>query len=358
MVTPKMKELQNIEGHKQNIVQEVNKRIHGQPKKRSSFLAPALTVIVAAGIALFLFFTFQPLSHAPGTTTAGGNILYEKEMNEGQLTFEESEDGYYFSFQEKGGDNSWKTTPFTIPPATEGMTWDMIHIPESNFIIGGIISDKEIENVHVIQYTTEEIMKNMQAGADMDRLAEMIDMGSYKIWYVVFDEMIESGGDGDPLRIEGLNADKETIWRTGNYETGFETGYVQNAESPETENIEYELTLFKPDETVSFVEPYTVVYNGSGEEEAIIRFIYEEVKQFDVELRGYEWKDKGKTLVLDLGEGLEQIQGSTGGMMYAGTITKSYFARYPELQTIIFTHYHSFESKLDHFAIGFPYVRE
>lgn len=357
MVKPKMKDLQNIEAHKQNIMQGVTKRIYEPPKKQSSFLAPALTIIVAACLALFLFFTFQPASHAPGSNTEGENSLYEKELDEGRLTFDETEDGYSFSFQKEGEEKIWRTSSFTIPAATEGLTWDMIHIPDSNFVVGGIISDKDIENVHVIQYATEDIIENAQKGVNMDELAEMIDMGSYRIWYVVFDKMIESDGDGDPLRIEGWNADKETIWRTGNYDTGFESGYVQPVQNVESGNIEYELTLFKPDETVSFVEPHQVVYKGSDAEEAIIRFIYEEVKQFDVELRGYEWKDNGKTLILDLGEGIEQIQGSTGGMMYAETITKSYFAYYPELQSIIFTHYHSFESKLDHFALGFPYTR-
>ena len=140
---------------------------------------------------------------------------------------------------------------------------------------------------------------------------------------------------------------------------GFENGYVQPVQSSvEIGNIEHELTLFKPDGTVSFVEPYKVLYTGSGAEEELIRFIYEEVKQFDVEFRCYEWKDKGKILIFDLGEELEKIQGSTGGMMYEETITKSYFALYPELQTIIFKHYHSFENKFDHFAPGFPYSRE
>ncbi|MGM9949006.1 MAG: hypothetical protein ACI33P_02720 [Lysinibacillus sp.] len=346
-----------MEGHKEKIMQEVKKRIHEPTKKGLPFLLPIITTIAAAAIALFLFFTFQS-SPTSSVETAGKPILYEKVIDGDQLTFEESNNGYYFSFQKKGEQNVWKTPTFTIPTAEEGMTWEMINIPGSNLVIGGVITDEAIKDVHVIQYTTEEAMERVQTEGAIDQLAEIIDMGSYRIWYVVFQEMIESDGDGDPLRIEGLNAEKEAIWRTGNYADGFESGYVQPVQNIKTENIEYELTLFKPDETVSFVEPYKILYTGSGAEEEIIRFIYEEVKQFDVELLGYEWKDKGKTLILDLGEGLEKIQGSTGGMMYAETITKSYFDLYPELQTIIFTHYHSFESKLDHFALGFPYSRE
>lgn len=359
MVKPKMNDLQNTKINKQRIMQRVNEQIHQSPKNPFMKL-PIVTVGFAIIIGLFLLFTFRPTE--PNNITLDNPILYETKLEEGELTFSETEKGYQFSYYDAQQDMWHDTTPTPLPTRAEGFDWTMLRMANTEkVLLGGVITDAQIQSIHAIQFDTEELIKTLEVewfANWTDSYAEIVDLGDYKIWYLFLERLIDSSNEADPLRIEALNAEKEVIWREGVYNDGLENGYVTPSEPVNTEVIEYELTLFKPDETVSFIEPYSVIYKGPGSEEAVINFIFDEVKTFDVELRGYEWKDKGKTLILDLGEGIELIQGSTGGGMFSSTLIESYFTLYPELQTIVFSHYHSFKSKLDHFGIGFPYRRE
>jgi len=356
---PKMRDLQKTEINKKRIMKKVKEQIHQSPKKQFIFL-PFITLGFVAIIALFLFFTLQP--DEPNNLALKPPILYETKLEEDNLTFYETEQGYQFSYYDAQQDAWHKTPPMSLPTDEEGFDWAMLRMTQTEQVmLGGIITDPQIESVHAIQFDTQEFIETIEVKAFTtwtDSYAEVVDLGDFKIWYLFLEQLIESSNGPDPLRIEALNAEKEVIWRSGIYNGELENGYVQYAEPVQAEDIEYELTLFKPDETVSFLEPYSVIYKGPGSEEAVIHFIFDEVKTHDVELRGYEWKDKGKTLILDLGEGIELIQGSAGGEMFGKTLIESYFALYPDLQTIVFSHYHSFESKLDHFGIGYPYRRE
>ena len=340
-------------------MKKVNEQIHQSPKKQFVFL-PIVTLGFVAMIGIFLFFTLQP--DEPGNITIDHPILYETNLEEGELTFYETEQGYQFSYHDNQQDALHKMSPIPLPTNEEGFDWTMLPITNNErVLLAGVVKDSQIQSVHAIQFDTQKLIETLEVKAFAtwtDSYAEVVDLGEFKIWYLFLEQLIESSNGPDPLRIEALNAKKEVIWRSGIYNGKLENGYVQHTEPIQAEEIEYELTLFKQDETASFVEPYSEIYKGPGTEEAMIHFIFNEVKTHDVQLRGYEWKDKGKTLILDLGEGIEVIQGSAGGGMFVKTLTESYFTLYPDLQTIVFSHYHSFESKLDHFGIGYPYRRE
>lgn len=358
MMKPKIRNLQNTQINKQRIMKKVNEQIHQSPKKQFVLL-PIVTLGFVTMIALFLFFTLQ--TDEPDNITLDRPILYETKLEEGELTFYETEQGYRFSYYDAQQDTLHKTSPISLLTGEEGFGWDMLPMTnDEKVLLAGVITDSQIQSVHAIQFDTQKLIEALEEGlpTNIDEYAEVVDLGDFKIWYLFLEQLIESSNGPDPLRIEALNAEKEVIWRNGIYNGSLENGYVQHAEPIQAEDIEYKLTLFKQDETASFVEPYSEIYKGPGTEEAMIHFIFNEVKTHDVQLRGYEWKDKGKTLILDLGEGIEVIQGSAGGGMFAKTLIESYFTLYPDLQTIVFSHYHSFESKLDHFGIGYPYRRE
>ncbi|MFJ8266907.1 fructose-2,6-bisphosphatase [Peribacillus asahii] len=115
------------------------------------------------------------------------------------------------------------------------------------------------------------------------------------------------------------------------------------------------LTLFKTDADYQYVEPYQLEYDGNEDE--LVRFIYEEVKTFEVELIDFTFENNEKSLVLNLGDGIYNVQGSAGGFLFAGTLVESYFANYPNLQQVTFIHHGSYEAILDHLMVGEPYTR-
>jgi len=115
------------------------------------------------------------------------------------------------------------------------------------------------------------------------------------------------------------------------------------------------LTLFKPDADSNLVEPYEVEY--SGNEEGLIRFIYEKVVTNEVGLIDFSFENDGKSLVLNLDDKIRTVQGSAGGFLFAGTIVESYFANYPNLEQVTLIHNGSYEEILDHLMVGEPYTR-
>ncbi|WP_438316432.1 fructose-2,6-bisphosphatase [Sporosarcina sp. FA9] len=125
--------------------------------------------------------------------------------------------------------------------------------------------------------------------------------------------------------------------------------------TPNEEAKALSLTLFKPDADSNFVEPYEVEY--SGNEEGLIRFIYEKVVTYEVGLIDFSFENDGKSLVLNLDDKIRTVQGSAGGFLFAGTIVESYFANYPNLEQVTLIHNGSYEEILDHLMVGEPYTR-
>ena len=115
------------------------------------------------------------------------------------------------------------------------------------------------------------------------------------------------------------------------------------------------LTLFKADAASNYVEPYEFEY--SGNEDELVRFIYEKVATHEAGLIDFVFQDNGESLVLNFDEGIKTVQGSAGGFLFAGTIVESYFANYPKLQQVTFIHNGSYEEILDHLMVGQPYTR-
>lgn len=116
------------------------------------------------------------------------------------------------------------------------------------------------------------------------------------------------------------------------------------------------LTLYASDAEAINIEPYELTYTGSKDE--LVRYIFEEVESFETNLNEYKFENDGKTLVLDIDDTIFNVQGSTGGTMYANTIAQSYFENFPTLQEVMFTYNGSTEPVLDHLNIGQPYTRE
>lgn len=141
--------------------------------------------------------------------------------------------------------------------------------------------------------------------------------------------------------------------------TAQEEQNAQEEQKPQEEaNTEQQipLTLFKSDANAEYVEPFDVVY--TGEEADLVRYIFEETAEFNVNLIDYTFENNEESLVLNLDDSIFNIQGSAGGTMFAGTLLHSYFTNFPELKEITFTHNGSSEEVLDHLMVGTPYTRD
>lgn len=123
-----------------------------------------------------------------------------------------------------------------------------------------------------------------------------------------------------------------------------------NAETQET------IVLYKSDANAEHTMPFEESYNKNDED--LVPFIFSKVNEHDVELIDYTFEKDNTSLVLNLGDDVQTIQGSAGAAMFVETLARSYFENYPELQEVTFIHKGSYESILDHMNIGEPYTRE
>lgn len=357
MKKPKIRALQNAEESKARIIQQVNSRLDEQPKKKVSRLLPLTAGLLATAVALFLL--WLPVSEEPqpavGTEEETAEKLLMKQQLEDQNQMEiwQTAEGYelrYYAFDE----GKWYETEPIV--AADSFSWGSMDISGQNlFMVMGVMTDEQLERVHVIDYNLDRVRQQAaeQYFVEIDEYAAIFEAGSTKIWYALMADY--EGRNPETLRIEAEDENLEVIWRSGFYDGQYINGYhpVKMPEEPAEDQL---LTLYQSDGTASFIEPYDVAYNAA-EHGALIPFIFNEVKTFEVTLRGYEWAEQGKTLILDLGEGYEKIQGSSGAGIFGQTLDESYFETYPKLKTIIYTHERSFRSKLDHFGFGFPYTR-
>lgn len=350
MTKAKVWELRDVSQQKQSIIRKVQSNLHKPPKKKNtSIFIPILSLIVTGAVLFFMFMllgdkeddlqlanqTFMESVPHPDST----EILYEHKTASYEVVFYTDESGFRIGYKEQNHEQ-WTHAGIAETNPADGFAWVMEHDPTIPIaLFGGMITDENISSVRVKQQTLE------QQGT-------IFQLHDKKVWYARF-ESLESGTP-DALKIEAYNDQQELVWRQGIYDNRFESGLVQQDEGIANRPT---ITIYKPDETVSFLEKHKVPYNGDGSEASIVNFIYERAKTFDVTLNHYRFENNGASLVLDLGEGVFNIQGSTGGAMFAGTINESLFEYFPALQSIIYTHNGSYEAILDHFMIGEPYTR-
>ncbi|WP_332646848.1 hypothetical protein [Lysinibacillus sp. 54212] len=350
MTKAKVWALRDIAEHKESIIQKVQSNLHKPPqKKKTNFLIPVTSLIVTAAVLFFVFMLVGDKDDDPQLAQQGfmetvphpesTEILYEHKTDDYEVIFYTDESGFRIGY--KPTDHEvWTHTGNGEENPEDGFEWVMDHnhyIPVALF--GGIITDEKITSVKVMQQTLE------QQGT-------VFQLNDMKVWYAVFDTL--ESGTPDPLKIEAYNDGQQVVWRHGIYDNGLESGLVQKDKGG---NISKSITIYKPDETVSYLEKHEVEYSGDGSEASIINFIYEQAKTFNVTLNSYSFENNGASLILDLGEGVFNIQGSTGGSMFAGTINGSFFEYFPALQQITFTHNGSYDAILDHFMVGEPYKR-
>lgn len=133
-------------------------------------------------------------------------------------------------------------------------------------------------------------------------------------------------------------------------------GTAQEKTEPIVQGVETEQTiiLYKSDANAVHTMPFEEVYSGEID---LVRFIFSKVNEHDVKLLDYTVEQDETSLILNLGDDVQTIQGSAGAGMFVETLARSYFENMPKLQNITFIHRGSYESILDHMKIGEPYSR-
>lgn len=130
----------------------------------------------------------------------------------------------------------------------------------------------------------------------------------------------------------------------------------QNIDKTEiTKHKEQLLVLYKSNSNADGTMPFEQTFNGTQEE--LVPFIFSTVNEHEVELLDYTFEGD-TSLLLNLGDDINSIQGSAGAWMFVESLVCSYFENYPHLQQVTFLYKGSYKSVLDHMNIGVPYVRE
>ncbi|WP_042477217.1 hypothetical protein [Bacillus ndiopicus] len=119
---------------------------------------------------------------------------------------------------------------------------------------------------------------------------------------------------------------------------------------------EQTIVVYEADANAEYVIPRAVNYMKESEQ-SMIRFIFDEVVIEPVNLIDYELTNNDSTLILNLDDGVQQVQGSAGGQMFMGSLAESYFENLPYIQEIVLLCNGSSEELLDHVFIGQPITR-
>lgn len=110
---------------------------------------------------------------------------------------------------------------------------------------------------------------------------------------------------------------------------------------------EFKATAYKSDENAEKVIPYEVVI--TGDKENAVNLLFKEINPYEgLELNGYKFNSIESNLELDFNDGIYQVQGSTGGLMFMGSVTETLFSFYPDLKRIKFIHNGKEDTILDH----------
>lgn len=128
--------------------------------------------------------------------------------------------------------------------------------------------------------------------------------------------------------------------------------------------LEKEITLYRADKNVEYVEGYKSTYPmEKGQEFNLLNFITFLTNQSNtlkdtVLLESVSFIEEDKLVLLNFGTSIEKVQGSTGGLMFMGTITETIFAntKEDEVKAIMFAHPEA-DAILDHVSVNEPITR-
>ncbi|MCK2000786.1 hypothetical protein MZM54_05210 [[Brevibacterium] frigoritolerans] len=137
-----------------------------------------------------------------------------------------------------------------------------------------------------------------------------------------------------------------------NYEAHTEEGSSKLEETEESNTI----TLFRSSDDAAYVEPYEFNLEPSTDVSSV-RQIFEEIET-NVGLIDFRFENNDKKLVLNMDNGLDQVQGSAGERMFMGVIVHSFFENFPYLEEIYFEQEGQSPVELAHTEITEPFTRE
>ncbi len=107
--------------------------------------------------------------------------------------------------------------------------------------------------------------------------------------------------------------------------------YVATADTKEEEYV----TLYRADADAQYVEAYVSTVKATDDEAKLIETIFTEVVgDYKISLLDYRLEDNGETLVLNMGNGLENVQGTAGEFLFVGSVLNSFFENFPKVETI------------------------
>lgn len=122
-----------------------------------------------------------------------------------------------------------------------------------------------------------------------------------------------------------------------------------------TEESKGTITVYRGDANAEYVEPYEVTIDPTGD---LVHQIFEEIMVLEVRLIDYRLEDNNSKLVLNMDNGIVNVQGSAGENMFIGTIVHSYFENFPELEEIYFEKEGKSPVELAHIVVTEPFTRD
>ncbi len=115
------------------------------------------------------------------------------------------------------------------------------------------------------------------------------------------------------------------------------------------------ITVYRGDANAEFVEPYEVTIDPT---EDLVPQIFEEIMVLEVGLIDYRLENNNTELFLNMDSGLDNVQGSAGENIFIGTIVRSYFENFPDLEEIYFEEEGNSPVELAHIVVTDPFTRD
>lgn len=133
---------------------------------------------------------------------------------------------------------------------------------------------------------------------------------------------------------------------------------AEYTKSTESEEQKQSITLYREDADFQYVEAYVSDVVATDDESALVQDIFAEVVgSYNISLLDYRYEDNGKTLVLNMGDGLTNVQGSTGEFLFVGSLLNSFFENFPQVETIKLEA-NGQAASLAHIDVTEPFTRE
>ncbi|TQR14151.1 BsuPI-related putative proteinase inhibitor [Psychrobacillus soli] len=115
------------------------------------------------------------------------------------------------------------------------------------------------------------------------------------------------------------------------------------------------ITVYQADANAEYVEPYEITIDPSDD---IVRQIFDKIMVLEVGLIDYRLENNNTKLILNMDSGLSNVQGSAGENMFIGTIVRSYFDNFPEVEEIYFEKEGKSPVTLAHLVVSEPFTRD